>query len=175
VEEPQRSPDIEVIKGAISAILAGADPKKIKTEHKFNQAIFDQYLSAQRKIIAASHDRILELLHERICASQRVAVEKFLAGDTIHKPFVEDSLFMRARRHAAQLGLSPDTAEDIARLVLAKAREVQEHTLNDIASRISQLHGEILDAESVQPAETDVEIPSLVPRTGDQPLARKEN
>ena len=81
--------------------------------------------------------------------------------------------FSRTRRQARRIGLPPETAEDVARLVLAKAREVQEYTLNDIAARLSQLHGEILDAESAQPAETDIEIPSRVVRTGDQPLARE--
>ncbi len=173
MDQPPPSPDLAAIEQAIAAILAGADPKEIKAGLDVPPAVFEQYLAIQRDIISTSHDRILELLQARIAAAQRVAVEKYLAGDTIHKPFMEDRLFSRARHQARRVGLPPETAEDVARLVLAKAREVQERTLNDIAARLSQLHGEILDAESVQPAETDIGIPSHVVRTGDQPLARE--
>ena len=88
---------------------------------------------------------------------------------------MEENLFVGARRRARQLGLSAETAEDIARLLLSNAREAQERTLNDIAQRLSRLHGQILDAESPETRtdEADIAIPSLVVRTGDQPLARE--
>ena len=129
----------------------------------------------QRAIISGSHDRILELTHARIEASRNVAAEKYLESDTIHKPAVEENLFVGARRRARQLGLSAETAEDVARLLLSNAREAQERTLNDIAQRLSRLHGQILDAESPETRtdEADIAIPSLVVRTGDQPLARE--
>ena len=84
-------------------------------------------------------------------------------------------MFVSARRRARQLGLSPETAEDIARLLLSNAREAQERTLNDIAQRLSRLHGQILDADSPETNadEADIAIPSLVVRSGDQPLARE--
>ena len=52
---------------------------------------------------------------------------------------------------------------------------MQEHTLNDIAQRVSRLHGQVLDADSPESGagEADIAIPSLVARTGDQPLARE--
>ena len=165
-------PDIE---RGVARLLAGEDPVRVRAEMPAAGRPYAEYRGMQRAVIAGSHDRILELAHARIEASRNVAAEKYLESDTIHKPAVEENLFVGARRQARRLGLSPETAEDIARLLLSNARAVQEHTLNDIAQRVSRLHGQVLDADSPESGagEADIAIPSLVARTGDQPLARE--
>ena len=165
-------PDIE---RGVAQLLAGEDPVRVRAAMPAAGRPYAEYRGMQRAVIAGSHDRILELAHARIEASRNVAAEKYLESDTIHKPAVEENLFVGARRQARRLGLSPETAEDIARLLLSNARAVQEHTLNDIAQRVSRLHGQVLDADSPESGagEADIAIPSLVARTGDQPLARE--
>ena len=164
----------DVQKG-VMRLLAGEDPALVKSEMPPPGLPYAEYRGQQRSVIAGSHDLILNLTHDRIEASRNVAAEKYLESDTIHKPAVEENLFVSARRRARQLGLSAETAEDIARLLLSNARAVQERTLNDIAQRLSRLHGQILDADSPESRteEQDMAIPSLVVRTGDQPLARE--
>ena len=173
--EWRRLAEVFDIEGGVSRLLAGEDPAQVRSEMPGGGLPYAEYRGRQRSIIAGSHDRILELTHARIEASRNVAAEKYLESDTIHKPAVEENLFVNARRRARQLGLSPETAEDIARLLLSNAREVQERTLNDIAQRLSRLHGQILDANSpeTRAEEADIAIPSLVVRSGDQPLARE--
>ncbi len=171
----RRLVEVAEIEQGVNRLLAGEDPALVRSEMPAGGLPYGEYRGRQRAIIAGSHDRILELAHARIAASRKVAAEKYLESDTIHKPAVEESLFVSARRRARQLGLSAETAEDIARLLLSNAREAQERTLNDIAQRLSRLHGQILDAESpeTRTEEADIAIPSLVVRTGDQPLARE--
>lgn len=171
----RRLVEVVEIESGVSRLLAGEDPAAVRAEMPSGGLPYAEYRGRQRAIISGSHDRILELTHARIEASRNVAAEKYLESDTIHKPAVEENLFVGARRRARQLGLSAETAEDIARLLLSNAREVQERTLNDIAQRLSRLHGQILDADSPETRtdEADIAIPSLVVRTGDQPLARE--
>ena len=159
----------------MSRLLAGEDPAQVRSEMPAAGLPYAEYRERQRAVIAGSQGRILELTHARIEASRNVAAEKYLESDTIHKPAVEENLFVTARRRARQIGLSMETAEDIARLLLSNAREVQERTLNDIAQRLSRLHGQILDADSPETSadEADIAIPSLVVRSGAQPLARE--
>ena len=171
----RRLVEVAEIESGVDRLLAGEDPAAVRAEMPTGGLPYAEYRGRQRAIIAGSHDRILGLTHARIEASRNVAAEKYLESDTIHKPAVEENLFVGARRRARQLGLSAETAEDIARLLLSNAREAQERTLNDIAQRLSRLHGQILDAESPESRtdEADIAIPSLVVRTGDQPLARE--
>ena len=171
----RRLSEIADIQRGVSRLLEGEDPALVRSEMPAGGLPYAEYRGSQRAVIAGSHERILELTHARIEASRNVAAEKYLESDTIHKPAVEENLFVGARRKARQLGLSAETAEDIARLLLSNAREAQERTLNDIAQRLSRLHGQILDAESpeTRTEEADIAIPSLVVRTGDQPLARE--
>ena len=171
----RRLAEVEEIERGVNRLLAGEDPALVRSQMPASGLPYGEYRGRQRAIIAGSHDRILELAHARIEASRNVAAEKYLESDTIHKPAVEENLFVSARRQARQLGLSAETAEDIARLLLSNAREAQERTLNDIAQRLSRLYGQILDAESPETRtdEADIAIPSLVVRTGDQPLARE--
>ena len=171
----RRLAEVGVIQTGVARLLAGEDPALVRSEMPPPGLPYAEYRGQQRSVIAGSHDRILGLTHDRIEASRNVAAEKYLESDTIHKPAVEENLFVGARRRARQLGLSAETAEDIARLLLSNARAVQERTLNDIAQRLSRLHGQILDADSpeTRTEEQDMAIPSLVVRTGDQPLARE--
>ncbi len=171
----RRLAEVSTIEQGVQSLLAGEDPAQVRAAMPAPGLPYAEYRARQRAIIAGSHHRILELAHDRIQASRNVAAEKYLESDTIHKPAVEENLFASARRRARQLGLSPETAEDIARLLLSNAREVQERTLNDIAQRLSRLHGQILDADSPETSaeEADIATPSLVVRTGDQPLARE--
>ena len=171
----RRLVEVGEIESGVTRLLSGEDPAAVRTEMPKGGLPYAEYRGRQRAVISGSHDRILELTHARIEASRNVAAEKYLESDTIHKPAVEENLFVGARRRARQLGLSAETAEDIARLLLSNAREVQERTLNDIAQRLSRLHGQILDADSPESRtdEADIAIPSLVVRTGDQPLARE--
>lgn len=171
----RRLAEVAEIESGVGRLLAGEDPAAVRADMPAGGLPYAEYRGRQRAIISGSHDRILELTHARIEASRNVAAEKYLESDTIHKPAVEENLFVGARRRARQLGLSAETAEDIARLLLSNAREVQERTLNDIAQRLSRLHGQILDADSPETRtdEADIAIPSLVVRTGDQPLARE--
>ena len=171
----RRLAEVADIKRGVERLLDGEDPAMVRSEMPRGGLPYAEYRGRQRAIIAGSHERILELTHDRIEASRNVAAEKYLESDTIHKPAVEENLFVGARRKARALGLSAETAEDIARLLLSNAREVQERTLNDIAQRLSRLHGQILDADSpeTRTEEADIAIPSLVVRTGDQPLARE--
>ena len=171
----RRLVEVREIESGVGRLLSGEDPAAVRAEMPAGGLPYAEYRGRQRAIIAGSHDRILGLTHARIEASRNVAAEKYLESDTIHKPAVEENLFVGARRRARQLGLSAETAEDIARLLLSNAREAQERTLNDIAQRLSRLHGQILDAESPETRtdEADIAIPSLVVRTGDQPLARE--
>ncbi|MCY4556902.1 MAG: hypothetical protein OXF79_11100 [Chloroflexi bacterium] len=171
----RRLVEVAEIESGVSRLLAGEDPAAVRAEMPSRGLPYAEYRGRQRAIISGSHDQILELTHARIEASRNVAAEKYLESDTIHKPAVEENLFVNARRRARQLGLSTETAEDIARLLLSNAREAQERTLNDIAQRLSRLHGQILDAESPETRtdEADIAIPSLVVRSGDQPLARE--
>lgn len=171
----RRLSEVFEIEQGVSRLLAGEDPAQVRSEMPGSGLPYAEYRERQRATIAGSHDRILELTHARIEASRNVAAEKYLESDTIHKPAVEENLFVNARRRARQLGLSPEIAEDIARLLLSNAREIQERTLNDIAQRLSRLHGQILDADSpeTRSEEADIAIPSLVVRSGDQPLARE--
>ena len=171
----RRLAEVSRIRRGVQRLLDGDDPAQVRAAMPAAGLPYAEYRARQRAVIAASHDRILELAHARIAASRKVAAEKYLESDTIHKPAVEENLFVSARRRARQLGLSPETAEDIARLLLSNARAVQERTLNDIAQRLSRLHGQILDAHSpeTRATEADIAIPSLVVRTGDQPLARE--
>ena len=171
----RRLAEVTDIERGVARLLAGEDPVRVRAEMPAAGRPYAEYRGIQRAVIASSHDRILELAHARIEASRNVAAEKYLESDTIHKPAVEENLFVGARRQARRLGLSPETAEDIARLLLSNARAVQEHTLNDIAQRVSRLHGQVLDADSPESGagEADIAIPSLVARTGDQPLARE--
>ena len=171
----RRLVEIETVERGVARLLSGDDPALVKSEMPAPGLPYAEYRGQQRAVIAGSHDRILGLTHDRIEASRNVAAEKYLESDTIHKPAVEENLFVGARRRARQLGMSAETAEDIARLLLSNARAVQERTLNDIAQRLSRLHGQILDADSpeTRTEEADMAIPSLVVRTGDQPLARE--
>ena len=171
----RRLAEVGEIESGVRRLLEGEDPVAVRSEMPTRGLPYAEYRGRQRAVISGSHDRILELTHARIEASRNVAAEKYLESDTIHKPAVEENLFVGARRRARQLGLSAETAEDIARLLLSNAREVQERTLNDIAQRLSRLHGQILDADSPETRtdEADIAIPSLVVRTGDQPLARE--
>ncbi len=171
----RRLAEVAAVEQGVNRLLAGEDPALVRSQMPAGGLPYGEYRGRQRAIIAGSHDRILELAHARIEASRNVAAEKYLESDTIHKPAVEENLFVSARRRARQLGLSAETAEDIARLLLSNAREAQERTLNDIAQRLSRLHGQILDAESpeTRTEEADMAIPSLVVRTGEQPLARE--
>ena len=171
----RRLAEVGEIERGVRRLLEGEDPAAVRFEMPRGGLPYAEYRGRQRAIISESHDRILELTYARIEASRNVAAEKYLESDTIHKPAVEENLFVGARRRARQLGLSAETAEDIARLLLSNAREVQERTLNDIAQRLSRLHGQILDADSPETRtdEADIAIPSLVVRTGDQPLARE--
>lgn len=173
--EWRRLAEVGDIERGVERLLDGEDPVLVRSEMPAGGFPYAEYRGQQRAIISGSHERILELTHDRIEASRNVAAEKYLESDTIHKPAVEENLFVGARRKARQLGLSEETAEDIARLLLSNAREVQERTLNDIAQRLSRLHGQILDAHSPESRteEADIAIPSLVVRTGDQPLARE--
>ena len=174
-EDWRRLADVATIQQGVERLLSGEDPALVRSEMPAGGLAYAEYRGWQRSIISGSHERILELTHDRVEASRNVAAEKYLESDTIHKPAVEENLFVGARRKARQLGLSTETAEDIARLLLSNAREVQERTLNDIAQRLSRLHGQILDADSpeTRTEEADIAIPSLVVRTGDQPLARE--
>lgn len=171
----RRLGEVAQIEVGVRRLVEGEDPAAVRSEMPAGGLPYAEYRGRQRAIISGSHDQILALTHARIEASRYVAAEKFLESDTIHKPAVEENLFVGARRRARQLGLSAETAEDIARLLLSNAREVQERTLNDIAQRLSRLHGQILDADSpeTRTEEADIAIPSLVVRTGDQPLARE--
>ena len=171
----RRLAEVDTVRQGVAQLLAGADPARVKAGMPAPGLPYAEYRGQQRAVIAASHDAILQLTHDRIEASRNVAAEKYLESDTIHKPAVEENLFVSARRRARQLGLSAETAEDIARLLLSNARAVQERTLNDIAQRLSRLHGQILDADApeTRTEEADIAIPSLVIRTGDQPLARE--
>lgn len=171
----RRLAEVAEIESGVIRLLAGEDPAAVRAEMPAGGLPYAEYRGRQRAIISGSHNHILMLTHARIEASRNVAAEKYLESDTIHKPAVEENLFVGARRRARQLGLSAETAEDIARLLLSNAREAQERTLNDIAQRLSRLHGQILDAESPETRtdEADIAIPSLVVRTGDQPLARE--
>ena len=171
----RRLAEVADIERGVNRLLEGEDPALVRSEMPAGGLPYVEYRGRQRAVISSSHDRILELAHARVEASRNVAAEKYLESDTIHKPAVEENLFVSARRRARQLGLSAETAEDIARLLLSNAREVQERTLNDIAQRLSRLHGQILDADSpeTRTEEADIAIPSLVVRTGDQPLARE--
>ena len=171
----RRLVEVREIERGVSRLLDGEDPAAVRADMPIGGLPYAEYRGRQRAVIAGSHDRILELTHARIEASRNVAAEKYLESDTIHKPAVEENLFVGARRRARQLGLSAETAEDIARLLLSNARAVQERTLNEIAQRLSRLHGQILDADSPETRtdEADIAIPSLVVRTGDQPLARE--
>ncbi len=171
----RRLSQVADVSRGVTRLLDGEDPEQVRSEMPLGGLPYVEYRGKQRAIIARSHERILELTHERIEASRNVAAEKYLESDTIHKPAVEENLFVQARRQARRLGLAASTAEDIARLLLSNAREVQERTLNDIAQRLSRLHGRILDADSpeTRTEEADIAIPSLVVRTGDQPLARE--
>ena len=171
----RRLAEVADIQRGVERLLDGDDPALVRSEMPAGGLPYAEYRGQQRAVIAGSHERILELTHARIEASRNVAAEKYLESDTIHKPAVEENLFISARRKARALGLSSETAEDIARLLLSNAREVQERTLNDIAQRLSRLHGQILDADSpeTRTEEADIAIPSLVVRTGDQPLARE--
>ncbi len=171
----RRLAEIDEVQKGVERLLAGEDPALVRAEMPAPGLPYAEYRGQQRAVIAGSHDHILGLTHDRIEASRNVAAEKYLESDTIHKPAVEENLFVGARRRARQLGLSAETAEDIARLLLSNARAVQERTLNDIAQRLSRLHGQILDADSpeTRTEEQDMAIPSLVVRTGDQPLARE--
>lgn len=171
----RRLVEVAEIESGVSRLLAGEDPAAVRAEMPSRGLPYAEYRGRQRAIISGSHDQILELTHARIEASRNVAAEKYLESDTIHKPAVEENLFVNARRRARQLGLSTETAEDIARLLLSNAREAQERTLNDISQRLSRLHGQILDAESPETRtdEADIAIPSLVVRSGEQPLARE--
>ncbi len=171
----RRLSEIATLRRGVERLLEGEDPALVRSQMPGGGLPYAEYRGQQRAIIAGSHERILELTHDRIEASRNVAAEKYLESDTIHKPAVEENLFIGARRKARQLGLSAETAEDIARLLLSNAREVQERTLNDIAQRLIRLHGQILDADSpeTRTEEADMAIPSLVVRTGDQPLARE--
>ena len=171
----RRLAQVDDVQKGVMRLLAGEDPALVKSEMPPPGLPYAEYRGQQRSVIAGSHDLILNLTHDRIEASRNVAAEKYLESDTIHKPAVEENLFVSARRRARQLGLSAETAEDIARLLLSNARAVQERTLNDIAQRLSRLHGQILDADSPESRteEQDMAIPSLVVRTGDQPLARE--
>ena len=171
----RRLAEVADVERGVERLLEGEDPALVRSEMPQGGLPYAEYRGRQRAIIAGSHERILELTHDRIEASRNVAAEKYLESDTIHKPAVEENLFVGARRKARALSLSSETAEDIARLLLSNAREVQERTLNDIAQRLSRLHGQILDADSpeTRTEEADIAIPSLVVRTGDQPLARE--
>lgn len=171
----RRLAEVADIERGVERLLEGEDPALVRSEMPRGGLPYAEYRGQQRAVIAGSHEHILELTHNRIEASRNVAAEKYLESDTIHKPAVEENLFVGARRKARALGLSSETAEDIARLLLSNAREVQERTLNDIAQRLSRLHGQILDADSpeTRTEEADIAIPSLVVRTGDQPLARE--
>ncbi len=171
----RRLAEVDAVRQGVARLLAGEDPAQVKSEMPAPGLPYAEYREQQRAVIAASHDGILQLTHDRIEASRRVAVEKYLESDTIHKPAVEENLFVSARRRSRQLGLSAETAEDIARLLLSNARAVQERTLNDIAQQLSRRHGQILDADApaTSAEEADIAIPSLVIRTGDQPLARE--
>ena len=171
----RRLTEVSEIQRGVERLLEGEDPAMVRAEMPGGGLPYAEYRGSQRTVIAGSHERILELTHARVEASRNVAAEKYLESDTIHKPAVEENLFVQARRKARELGLSTETAEDIARLLLSNAREVQERTLNDIAQRLSRLHGQILDADSPESRteEADISIPSLVVRTGDQPLARE--
>ena len=171
----RRLVEVFEIEGGVRRLLDGEDPAQVRSEMPAAGLPYAEYRERQRAVIAGSQGRILELTHARIEASRNVAAEKYLESDTIHKPAVEENLFITARRRARQIGLSMETAEDIARLLLSNAREVQERTLNDIAQRLSRLHGQILDADSPETSadEADIAIPSLVVRSGAQPLARE--
>ena len=171
----RRLSEVFDIEGGVIRILSGEDPALVRSEMPAAGLPYAEYRERQRAVIDGSQGRILELTHARIEASRNVAAEKYLESDTIHKPAVEENLFVNARRRARQIGLSSETAEDISRLLLSNAREVQERTLNDIAQRLSRLHGQILDADSPETRadEADIAIPSLVVRSGAQPLARE--
>ena len=171
----RRLAEVAEIESGVNRLRSGEDPALVRSQMPAGGLPYAEYRGRQRAIIAGAHDRILELTHARVEASRNVAAEKYLESDTIHKPAVEENLFVGARRRARQLGLSAETAEDIARLLLSNAREAQERTLNDIAQRLSRLYGQILDAEAPETRtdEADIAIPSLVVRTGDQPLARE--
>ena len=171
----RRLAEVFQIESGVSRLLAGEDPALVRSQMPAAGLPYAEYRERQRAVIASSQGGILQLTHARIEASRNVAAEKYLESDTIHKPAVEENLFVNARRRARQLGLSSEIAEDISRLLLSNAREVQERTLNDIAQRLSRLHGQILDADSPETSadEADIAIPSLVVRSGAQPLARE--
>lgn len=173
----RRLSEVVNIESGVSRLLGGEDPAQVRSEMPAAGLPYAAYREEQRAVIAGSHERILELTHARIEAARNVAAEKYLESDTIHKPAVEENLFASARRRAKEIGLSAATAEDIARLLLSNAREVQERTLNDIAQRLSRLHGQILDADSPETRveEADISIPSLVVRSGAQLLARENS
>lgn len=178
--EWRRLVEVPVIRHEAEGLLkrlndAEFDPASAKSTLPRPGIPYEVFRNELRHTITESSNRILELAHRRILASQLVAIEKYFSGDTLHKPLREDSLFRGAREAGHRLGLGASTAEDISRLLLAKAREVQEHTLNQIAARLAEKHGTVLDAEHPEHrlAEADLEIPSFVARLGDQPLARE--
>ena len=172
----RRLREVTLVQDGVRRILSGEDPQAVRVTMPPPGLPYVEFRGRQRTLISTSHDIILQMAQQRILASQAVAAEKYLESDTLHKPEVEENLFVSARRRGKQLGLNPETAEDIARLLLSKAREVQERTMNQIALRLSRLHGEILDASSPETrlSESDIAIPSLVLRTGGQPLARED-
>jgi len=79
--------------------------------------------------------QLVKLIARRLHSSVEIAQIKTVRGLTLRTPEREDELIAEARDDAAVLGIDPDYAEDLMRLVLEHSRRAQRRSVGGAADR----------------------------------------
>jgi len=79
-----------------------------------------------RKRIASIDERIILLVADRMQAAHEIGQNKKAAGIPVYDPEVERTVIARYRRIAVEEHLDPDSAEELAKILMAWSCRIQE-------------------------------------------------
>jgi len=158
------------IEKAVEDIINNKEnPKTVKERLKLKctDESYKNFLSSQRKTIEEENNKILSSIEVRKESAEKVAIAKYLAGDTLLKINIEHKIIKQAREEGQRFGLKPDDSEDIISIILTKARKAQEKIYDTIAFQTREV---------MIPECKDVKEKSMPPITiggGTGPLTRE--
>ncbi|MDN5358099.1 MAG: chorismate mutase [Candidatus Methanomethylophilaceae archaeon] len=79
-----------------------------------------------RKRIASIDEKIILLVADRMQTAYEIGRNKKTAGLPVYDPEVERTVIARYRRIATEEHLDPDSAEELAKILMAWSRRIQE-------------------------------------------------
>lgn len=126
------------IEHATKRLAAGHDPEDVKRAAPAPGAAYTAYRDRLRGTIDETQAAILRLSAARIEAARAVAYEKFLEDDTLFKPGREHELLRWVSEQAAEAGLDPSVANDVAVILLTNSRLAQEGVYDRLAAELGR-------------------------------------